>query len=76
MDALSPAVITRRGRHDFHSDFGLGDRVSIDGDTSIKATIIGILFRHTGEEIECAWMANGAQQSAWIAAWRLSNVTE
>lgn len=60
----------------FKSEFALGDRIWIDGDTSIKATIIGILFRHTGQEAEIAWIVNGDHKTAWVATWRLSPVTE
>lgn len=61
-------------RATFPSAFALADRVTIDGDESIKATVIGTIFRQTGQEIEIAWMANGAHQTAWAAAWRLKLV--
>lgn len=70
----APSKPVTLARATFPSAFALADRVTIDGDESIKATVIGTIFRHTGQEIEIAWMANGAHQTAWAAAWRLKLV--
>jgi hypothetical protein len=70
-----PASIRNPGPN-FQSEFQLGDRIWIDGDQSIKATVIGVLFRHTGQEVEIAWIVNGHHKTAWIAAWRLTSVSE
>lgn len=57
--------------HAFPAIFDLGDRVHIDGDKDITATVIGMLFRAHGVEVECSWLHNGTMQTAWVAAFRL-----
>ena len=58
----------------YHSDFRMGDRVNIDGDKSITAIVVGLLFRGDACEVECSWIANGVNHESWIRAWRLTKV--
>lgn len=81
-ETSSPDDLTQSGvsemdttvRQTFPSHFKLGDRVEIDADASVKAVVIGVLFRFAGQECELSWMHNGGHQSAWIASWRLTLV--
>lgn len=55
----------------FSSRFALGDKVTIDGDASIRATVIGFAFYAHVEQVQCAWFANGSAQEAWINEFRI-----
>lgn len=55
----------------FVSRFQIGDRVSIDGDKDLRATVIGVLFRAGHVEFEVSWLFNGEIRSAWVASFRL-----
>ena len=57
--------------HAFPAIFDIGDRVHIDGEKDIVATVVGMLFRAHGVEVECSWLHNGSMQTAWVAAFRL-----
>jgi hypothetical protein len=70
--AIKPII----ARQSFCSAFRFDDRVYIDGDTSIKATVIGFNFRPTGHSVEIAWMSNGTHQSIWAETFRLTLVSE
>ncbi|MGD9882389.1 hypothetical protein [Reyranella sp.] len=61
-------------RSTFFSLFKLGDKVAIDGDASIRATVIGFAFYPHVEQVQVAWFANGSAQEAWIASFRLEVV--
>lgn len=56
----------------FQSAFDLFDRVFIDGDTSIKATVTGFAFYGHRASVEISWVHNGDIKSAWIVEDRLS----
>lgn len=56
----------------FKAKFGLNDKVHIDGDTSITATVIGLAFYGHGPQLQCAWFANGGHVEIWAAEFRLS----
>jgi hypothetical protein len=63
------------GGMDVHFDFSINDRVNIDGDTSIRATITSILITGEGAarvQYECVWMHNGSHASAYIDDGRLT----
>lgn len=60
----------------FDSDFGLADRVLIDGCESIVAQVVAVCFRIENPQIEVSWWSNGALQSAWVSPWRLSPAPE
>lgn len=49
-----------------------GTKVHIDGDTSIKGTVTGIIFYPHGMQIEVAWFANGDAKSGWFGEARVS----
>jgi hypothetical protein len=54
------------------SRFDFGDKVLIDGDSSIKAVVIGFKWlTKNAVVIEAAWMANGASHAGWFDDWRL-----
>lgn len=56
----------------FKSDFFIGQRVYIDGDHSIKATVTGIMFRFDGISVEVGWFVAGNSYSIWMPEFRLS----
>lgn len=58
----------------FTTKFKFGERVHIDDDTSITATVTAFCFRSDRCEIEASWMHNGAALSAWFVDWRLKGV--
>ncbi|ACB79517.1 hypothetical protein PUR23_07185 [Methylorubrum populi] len=50
----------------YWSDFSLGQNVYVGDDQSITARVTGITFRDGGQEIEVAWMVNGALSRVWV----------
>jgi hypothetical protein len=57
----------------FETEWGFGDLVNIDNDTSIRATITEIGFKRGGAcELYLEWFSNGAPQSAWFPEWRVT----
>jgi hypothetical protein len=56
----------------FYSDFRIGDRVVIDQDNSLVASVTAYLYRSTGAQAEISWVHAGTIQTAWIDVWRLS----
>lgn len=52
--------------------FAIGEKVHIDGDESITATVIGFLLRAQGPQYEAAWFNNGAHTTAWVDEFRLT----
>lgn len=53
--------------------FSIEDRVHIDGDKSITAVVIGVLFRRQGFQLEVAWFNGGSHRTAWIDLFRLTS---
>jgi len=51
--------------------FNLGDRVHIDRDPSVVATVICMAYNGCWS-FECAWFIGGDQKTAWLAEWRLA----
>lgn len=71
----APAVIHPRESH-FVSDWRLSQRVHIDGDTSIIATVTGFCFRLSRQPtVEVSYFHNGDSKSAWVEETRLSSAT-
>ena len=59
----------------FKTTWQFGDKAIIDGDESIKATVVGIGFKRDAPcELYLAWFSNGAPQDAWFPDWRLTKV--
>ncbi len=56
----------------FYSVFKYGDRVLIDKDQALVATVTGFNFRHTGLSIAVSWMHNGEVKDASIEDFRLT----
>lgn len=57
---------------EFKSRFALYERVSIDSDASISATVTAIVFRSYREPLyEVSWISNGQNQVCWIEEPRL-----
>ena len=59
--------------HPIETPFMLGDRVWLDGDESIVATIICMLFNGCWS-FQISWMHNGDYKDVVVAAWRLTIV--
>ncbi len=53
--------------------FNLGDKVKIDGDGNIVATIIAFNFDGIWK-YQLSWFTNGEHRSDWFQGWRLSEV--
>lgn len=58
------------------SPFTFGDRVILDGDSSLIARVTAVLFRYEYCQIEIAWLHNGSSYSAYVDNWRLSPAPE
>ena len=58
--------------NNFCSRFDFGDKVVIDGDASIRATVIGFAFYPHGAQVQCAWFANGSAVESWLGEFRLT----
>lgn len=56
----------------FHTPFAFGDKVTVDGDASITATVIGFAFYPHQSLVFCAWFNNGAVVEAWFGDFRLT----
>ncbi len=56
----------------FEVRFEFGDKVWIDEDDSITATVTGFVFRKRDHDVEVSWMANAAMQTVWVSDYRLS----
>ena len=55
------------------SSFIIGDKVEVDGDQSLIATVTGVWFQSAEfYRVECSWLHNGANQQAWIEPKRLT----
>jgi hypothetical protein len=59
-------------RSHFESDWAFGDRLYIDGDRSIKATVVGFRFGVISHVVMLEWMHDGKSQQAEIELFRLS----
>lgn len=59
----------------FESKFSIGDRVNIDGDSSLAAVVTAVCFRQYGGRpaplFEVSWISQGSNHSAWIEEFRL-----
>ena len=58
----------------FETEFALLDRVIVDGDPSLVATITGFAFYDRPAEVQISYVHNGDIKSAWIIESRLSKV--
>jgi len=56
----------------FESRFSWGDKVTIDGDRSITATVIGFGFYPHQTVVQCSWFHSGTVIEAWIGDFRLT----
>ena len=54
--------------------FKIGEKVNIDGDTSIQAYIIGIMVYSDYEQYKVSWLHNGTYQEAWLDEFRLTRI--
>jgi hypothetical protein len=55
------------------SHFNLGDKVKIDGDGDIVATITAFSFDGAWR-YQLSWFTNGDHRSDWFQGWRISMV--
>ena len=60
----------------FAADFDFGDRVLLDGDSSLVARVVAFSFRSEFPQIEVAWVHCGTLHSAWVDPFRLSAAPE
>lgn len=60
----------------YEAAFPIGDRVFIDGDTTLHAVVTAVLWRVERPQVECSWFHNGDSRCAWIEQWRLEKATE
>jgi hypothetical protein len=59
-------------QREFLSGFTFGDKVMIDSDTSITATVLGFAFYPHQNMTLCGWFHNGASVEAWFGDFRLT----
>jgi len=55
----------------FNTKLNMLDRVHIDGDPSITATITGFAFYGTHADVQISYVHNGDIKSVWIVESRL-----
>jgi len=55
----------------FESEFNMFDKVMIDGDPSIKATVIGFAFYDGRADVQISYVHSGDIKTAWINELRL-----
>lgn len=58
--------------YQFKSDYPPRCIVHIDGDTSLKAAVVGHLFDEDGCQLKLSWVHNGDVRIAYVAEWRCS----
>lgn len=58
----------------YHSDFSLGDKVTIDQCVSIVATVTSVMFGFDGHQAKVSWFNNGALIDSWVDVNRLDKV--
>ena len=56
----------------YSSDFTIGDKVLIDGNTDLEATVIAITFSPQNQLIHCAWIHNGENREHRIECFRVT----
>jgi len=56
----------------FRSEFSMYDTVIIDGEPSIKATVIGFAFYGSHADVQISYVHSGDIKTAWIGEQRLS----
>jgi hypothetical protein len=59
-------------RSHFETDWAFGDRVYMDGDRSIKATVTGFLFTALSHCARVEWIGDGQPREGHIQLYRLS----
>lgn len=59
-------------RSTFESDWAIGDRVFIDADRSIKATVVGFRFTNLAHYVMLEWIHGGKCERHEIQLFRLS----
>lgn len=53
--------------------FAFGARAIIDGDESLRAVVVGFLYRPAGEvQVELSWLHGGQLHTQWLPASRLT----
>ena len=62
--------------HTFSCKFTHGDRVLIDGDSSLVAVIVSVIWLSDRSSYEISWVHNGTVQSAVVASWRVSSALD
>jgi hypothetical protein len=62
---------------DLRSPFKYGQRVIIDGDKTLVATVTGLMwYTEDHHEVQASYMHNGVTYSPWIDAVRVSPLSE
>jgi len=60
----------------FTSKLALFERVCIDGDNSIAATVTGFAFYGHHADVQISWVHSGDIKSTWIVESRLSSAED
>jgi hypothetical protein len=58
----------------YKSEFALYDRVIIDGESSIVATVVGFAFYGSHADVQISYVHSGDIKTAWIVEKRLTRV--
>ena len=56
---------------EYKSRFKYADRVNIDGDKSIIASVTGVMWRNGHHLVEIGWINGGSPTTIWIDEYRL-----
>lgn len=60
------------GKNIHHTEFSVGQRVHIDGDESITATVLGIVIRPGTHIYQVGWVQSGRMEEPYVEGFRLS----
>lgn len=55
-----------------HSDFSLKEKVHIDDDPSITASVTAMTWRTSSALLEVSWIQDGQNRACWVEPWRLT----
>lgn len=56
--------------------FSLTEKVYMDGDKSIVAVVVAVMFETTGCSVRVSWISDGQIHREWVEDWRLSKWEE
>lgn len=64
------------GKHQFETKFAIGDKVNIDGDTSITAVVTGICIYAYSPVYDVSWFNDGVAETDKFDEFRINYAGE